>query len=71
MKTKLLSIALLTLVLSACDKVVEIKDGQLPADLVPFAQTLTGTYLGNFSRSANELKVALDGNRLSVTPKFG
>jgi hypothetical protein len=68
MKTKFFGLCLMALSLTACDKSVEIKNGELPAELVPYAQELTGTYEGKFNGVPNALTVTLVGNRLSATP---
>lgn len=62
MKIKYLAFAVVLLV--GCNKSVDIKDGQLPAELVPFAQKLTGTYEGRFNGVPNAVTLSLDGNKL-------
>lgn len=68
MKLQSLFLAFCALSLSACDKSVELKNGQLPAELVPYAQTLAGTYEGHFNGVPNTLNVVLEDDHLSLVP---
>ena len=67
MKLKML-LALSALALTACDKSVELVNGQLPAELVAPAQKLAGSYEGRFNGVPNTLTVAVEGDRLTLTP---
>lgn len=66
MKLKSLFLALTALALVACDKTVTVKNGEVPADLLPLAQNLVGSYQGQFDGLSNGLDFSLDGNKLVV-----
>ncbi|MCM2323517.1 MAG: hypothetical protein NDJ90_09675 [Oligoflexia bacterium] len=65
MSLPLLAVALLAV--AGCKQRVEIKNGMVPDELMPYAQALVGEYRGQVERKANTLTIGLDGNRLVVT----
>jgi hypothetical protein len=61
-------LALIALSASACEKDIQIVDGQIPAQYLPEAQAMMGTYSGRFVNSSNALNLSLEGNLVVLTP---
>lgn len=54
---------------SACDSKLEIVDGKIPAEFLPHAQSVVGSYVGQFQNQAMTLNTALGADqKLVLTP---
>ncbi|MDR3606134.1 MAG: hypothetical protein P4M08_02005 [Oligoflexia bacterium] len=52
---------------SACEKEIQIIDGKIPAQYLPEAQAVMGSYSGIFDDNSNVLTAQLSGNYVSLT----
>jgi hypothetical protein len=58
-----LALAALT-ALSACNQTLEIKDGTIPEEFVPYVQKYLGNYHGQIEHRPSGLNISLESNRL-------
>jgi len=53
-----------SIVMIGCNHRVDIRNGELPSDLIPFAEQFVGNYSGDFNGQPANLSLELQGNKL-------